>query len=450
MANGPLELRVNDHHYGNRLPVLVSPMHRRRFLQLSAGAGLWLAAAPLVQAAPERPPNVVMIVSDDQGWTDFGFMGHTVIQTPRLDRLAEESAIFTQGYVPTSLCRASLATLLTGLYPHQHRICCNDPPAGVDRTQMHPFIRQAPTIPRLLGQAGYVSLQTGKFWEGHFANAGFTHGQNTDKDRHISITQPQIGRTGMQPILDFIDQNQEKPFFVWYAPMMPHLPHNPPERLLKKYQVPSRDPNQAKYYAMCEWLDETVGTLLDHLDKRQLSANTLVVFVIDNGWIQPTVEEKKPGPFGRDGAKRSPNDMGIRTPVLLRWPGHTRVGRYHDLVSTVDLAPTVLQACGQKAPENMKGVSLLNVACGKGKLERQSVFGEIYLHSATKLGAPELDVTHRWVRHVDWKLILDLKAKHPELYQIVQDPFERTDLAEKAPERVRELTKMIDKWVMER
>src|SRR5262245_52746572 len=124
--------------------------------------------------ADERPPNVVMIVADDQSWTDFGFMGHNVIQTPRLDRLAAESALFPNAYVPTSLCRASLATLLTGLYAHQHKICCNDPPEGVDRALMHPFIKQAPTVPRLLAKAGYRSFQTGKFWEGHHSNAGFT------------------------------------------------------------------------------------------------------------------------------------------------------------------------------------------------------------------------------------------------------------------------------------
>src|SRR6516162_11355566 len=111
-----------------------------------------LATAPL--AAAERP-NVVLMVADDQGWTDFGFMKHPSIRTPRLDRLAAESAVFPKGYVPTSLCRASLATLLTGLYPHQHRICCNDPPAGTARSALHPFIKKAPAIPRLLQKAGY-------------------------------------------------------------------------------------------------------------------------------------------------------------------------------------------------------------------------------------------------------------------------------------------------------
>src|SRR5687767_12766636 len=128
-------------------------LDRRRFLTYSSAVTTGLLLGDSSSAAQRRPPNVVMIVGDDMGWTDFGFMGHEVVRTPRIDRLAKESAIFLHGYVPTSLCRASLATLLTGMYPHQHRICCNDPPAGIDRTEMHPFIKTAPTIPRLLGQA---------------------------------------------------------------------------------------------------------------------------------------------------------------------------------------------------------------------------------------------------------------------------------------------------------
>src|SRR5438876_2547853 len=113
----------------------------RLFLSLFA---LILLTSPILA---ETKPNVVLIVADDQGWTDFGFMGHKVIRTPHLDKLASEGAVFPNGYVPTSLCRASLATLLTGLYAHQHRICCNDPPEGVDRSAMLPFLRNALTLP---------------------------------------------------------------------------------------------------------------------------------------------------------------------------------------------------------------------------------------------------------------------------------------------------------------
>jgi len=424
---------------------------RRQFLQLAlpAGVGILSGRAPVSAERRTNHPNVVMIVGDDQGWTDFGFMGHKVIRTPRLDRLAGESAVFPFGYTPCSLCRASLATLLTGLYPHQHRICCNDPPAGVDRSAMHPFMRSAPALPRLLGRSGYRSLQTGKFWEGHFSNAGFTHGQTTNQDRHIARKTPQIGRDTMQPIYDFIDQSGSTPFFVWYAPMMPHQPHTPPERILKHYR-PGRDLNLARYYAMCEWFDETCGQLLDFLDRRKLRDRTLVTFCIDNGWIQPTVPEKLKGPFGGPRGKRSPYDGGIRTPVLLRWPGHTRAGRYDDLVSTIDLAPTILAACGLAIPKQMPGINLLPAASGKEHLKRNAVFGEIYTHDCHKLGHPELDVTHRWVREGEWKLIVPADGKNVELFHLRRDPEEKHDLARTEAGRVLRLRGVLAKWVESR
>jgi uncharacterized sulfatase len=424
---------------------------RRSFLRSSSfgGAG-WLLGVTAAQAQQARSANIVMVVGDDMGWTDFGFMGSKTVRTPRIDQLARQSAVFPQGYVPTSLCRASLATLLTGSYPHQHRICCNDPPAGVDRTAMHPFIKNSPAIPRLLGQAGYRSLQTGKFWEGHFSNAGFTHGQTTNQDRHIATKTPQIGRTTMQPIYDFIDQHRQTPFFVWYAPMMPHRPHDPPERILKRYATEFRDLPTARYYAMCEWFDETVGQLLDFLDNRGLSDHTLVVFVIDNGWINPTAKQDQKSPFGAERGKLSPYDMGIRTPILLRWPGHTRAGRYNDLVITIDLAPTILSAAGAGVPARMHGLSLLDVAAGKGRLRRTAIFGEIYTHTASNIHQPNLDVTHRWAREDEWKLIQHLREKKTELFNLANDPHERANLAGKHSERVRHLQKAIEQWVAAR
>lgn len=424
------------------------PITRRSLL---GSLGLFAATLPALGAQERRTPNVVMMVGDDMGWPDFGFMGHKVIQTPRLDRLARDGAVFPNGYVPTSLCRASLATLLTGLYPHQHRICCNDPPQGVDRTEMHPFIRTSPTIPRLLRGAGYDSLQTGKFWEGNFANAGFTHGETRNTDRHIAVKTPQIGRATMQPIYDFIDNHQRSPFFIWYAPMMPHRPHNPPDRFLKRYNVGGRDLNIARYMAMCEWFDETCGQLLDHLDKRKLTDNTLVVFCIDNGWITPTVKEDKKSPFGADRGKRSPYDGGIRTPFVLRWPGRTRAGRYDDLVITIDFAPTILRACGVKLPATMQGVDLMEPAAGRGRLKRDAIFGEIYTHTSTNLKMPQLDVTHRWTRQGDWKLIVHLTGrKQTELFNLANDPHERTDLAAREANRVRDMQRAIDRWVAAR
>ncbi len=415
-------------------------MRMPSLLVLALCPALVLAAEP-----PAKKPNVIMIVGDDMGWMDFGFMGSKAVQTPHLDKLAAESAVFPNAYVPTSLCRASLATLLTGQYAHQHKICCNDPPEGVDRSVMHPFIKNAPALPRLLKETGYQSFQTGKYWEGHYENAGFTHGMTT-KGRHGDEGLV-IGRQTMKPIYDFIEGCKDKPFFLWYAPMLPHEPHNPPERFLKKYAVEGRNEKLAKYYAMCEWFDETCGELLGYLDKQGLKDNTLVVFVIDNGWIQETGATRTTRGWFAPKSKLSPYDGGLRTPVMFRWPGHTKAGRYQDLVSTVDLAPTILTACGMKPPEAMAGLNLLEVAAGKGRLKRTAVFGEIHLHSAVDIEKPALSLTHRWVREGDWKLIVfEDKKTPPELYHVAQDPFEEKNLAGMNAERVSQLTELLDGW----
>jgi arylsulfatase A-like enzyme len=166
----------------------------------------------LTISAADRP-NIVMIISDDQAWTDYSFMGHKKIATPNIDRLAKESLTFTRGYVPSSLCCPSLASIVTGLYPHQHKITSNDPPipAGMKprdfqasdafkqgREKMIQFVEAVPTLPRLLSQNGYNTLQTGKWWLGDFQHGGFTHGM-THGGRHGDAGLD-IGRKTMQPI----------------------------------------------------------------------------------------------------------------------------------------------------------------------------------------------------------------------------------------------------------
>lgn len=370
-------------------------------------------------------PNVLMIVGDDWGWTDYGFMGHPDIKTPHLDQLAKEGALFPNGYTPTSLCRASLATLLTGQYAHEHKICCNDPPAGVARDAEYPLIKGSAAIPRALGTAGYSSLQTGKFWEGHFSNGGFTHGM-TKKGRH-GDEGLDIGRKTLQPIYEFVDA-VKSPWFIWYAPMLPHQPHNPPERIAKKYQRPGRDERMAKYMAMCEWTDETVGELLAGLEKRGLRKNLMIVFVVDNGWVQATGAPKAGDQFGTR-SKNTPYDAGVRTPFIVHWPGHTKAARYPDLVSTIDIAPTIWEACGVESPKKTSGISLLSAAAGKGPLKRDAVFGELYIHTSVKIEDPVANLTHRWVREGKWKLIVPVKEGTPELFDLEKDPGEKTNLA---------------------
>jgi arylsulfatase A-like enzyme len=408
-------------------------LQRALVLALSATA---LALAAVGDAA--EPPNIVILLSDDQAWTDYGFMGHPQIKTPHLDRLASQSVTFTRGYVPTSLCRPSLMSLITGLYPHQHLVTGNDPPKGTDRNAMLKHVRRLPTLPKLLGEKGYVSFQSGKWWEGNFSEGGFTagmtHGEVARGGRHGDEGLA-IGRQTMQPVYDFLAASKGKPFFLWFAPMLPHNPHTPPERLLAKYRDKTDSIHIARYWAMCEWWDERCGELLAHLDEQGLAENTLVVYVTDNGWIQsPDRIQFAPR------SKRSPYEGGVRTPILLRWPARLMPRRDDKtLVSSIDLAPTILAACGLAATKEMQGASLLDVAAGK-PLDRNILRGEIYEHDVPDIDRAEPGLLSRWCIEGHWKLIESADRKRRELYDLAADPHETKDLAASEPAKVEQLT----------
>lgn len=412
-----------------------------RTLAIAALLGL---GACQTAPSPERLPNVVLIISDDQAWGDFGFMGHPVIRTPHLDRLAAQSAVFPRGYVPSSLCRPSLATMITGLYPHQHHITGNDPPRGVPRDRMLKHIAAVPTLPRMLAPRGYRSLQTGKWWEGNCQCAdftdGMTHGDPKRGGRH-GDDGLKIGRETMQPIYDFVAECGEQPFFLWYAPFLPHTPHNPPQRLLDHYQNAGLSRHIARYYAMCEWFDETCGQLLDHLEQRGLTDNTIVLFAVDNGWIQ------KPNRQGyAPRSKRSPNESGVRTPIMVSWPSHVTPGQRDALASTIDLAPTILRACQTHVPQELPGRDLLASDPDLTAANRP-VFGEIFAHDVADIDAPSRSLLFRWLIDGRWKLIVPTAADaKPELYDVVDDPSEEHDLAERLPERVAQLREQLDAW----
>ena len=430
---------------------------------------LLLASSRLFAA----PPNVVMIISDDQTWTDYGFMGHDVIKTPHLDRLASQSVTFTRGYVPTALCRPSLMTMITGLYAHQHKVSGNDPapvPGGGPkyqelRNELISHVDHVPTLPKLLAKHGYLSHQSGKWWEGNHTRGGFTagmtHGDPKRGGRH-GDEGLKIGRTGMKPVFDFIDSAGDKPFFIWYAPFLPHTPHNPPERLFKKYQSQDYPDRLAKYYAMVDWFDETCGQLLDYLDEKKLSANTLVVYVTDNGWIQRTEQTKVPTGWRTSYApksKQSPYDGGTRTPVMLRWPAKLKPRRDDTtLVSSIDLAPTILAACGADAVKTMPGINLLDIAQGR-VTGRDTIYGESFAHDIADINDPEPSLLYRWCIQGRWKLLLtydgkigrykathSLRSDGPELYDLLADPLETKNLAAKNDETVKRLAAKIDAW----
>ena len=402
-------------------------------------------------------PNVILIISDDQAYTDYSFMGHPHIRTPNLDRLAAGSLSFRRGYVPSSLCSPSLASILTGLYPHQHRITSNDPTAGGIERRSATISRltaelignfdRVPTLPRLLAEKGYLSFQTGKWWGGDYRHGGFTdgmsHGDPKRGGRH-GDDGLKIGRETMQPIFDFIERAAKlhKPFFLWYAPMLPHQPHNPPVRLLEWYREKAPTLEVAKYWAMCEWFDETCGKLLDFLDARKIADDTIVVYVADNGWIQdPDADAYAPK------SKQSPYDGGLRTPILIRWPRKVRSRQSERLATSLDLAPTILAAVGMKPTPDMPGINLLD---DEAVERRRAVFGEIFTHDAVDLRRPASSLRYRWAIEGDWKLIVpapqNTREATAELYDLKTDAFENQNQVATNPARVARLRSLIDEY----
>lgn len=401
---------------------------------------------------PETPPNIIWIIADDQAYSDFGFMGHDLVKTPHIDKLASESALFPNGYVPTSLCRASLATLITGKYAFDHGICFNDPPDGILHDATFRFLEMQLPIPQALKSAGYRSLQTGKFWEGVYTNGGFTDGM-TEGRRH-GDKGLRIGRKTMEPIDQFLGDVGDQPFFIWFAPYLPHAPFDAVESYKESFQGKGLGKRTIGYYANIAWLDDTVGELMVLLEKSGKADNTVIMFIVDNGWLP-----NRDGESFRDlqnrvlrfdpRSKSSPYEGGVRTPVFVKWPEKIPAGTYDDLVSSLDLFPTTLSMAGLPLIDGLDGVDLLPFMQQKMSLSERTIFGEIYYHTSVDLDDPNVNVTHKWARKGDWKLIVNVfDNEKVEFYNLANDPMERSDLAA-LPEhenRINGIKAEIDAW----
>lgn len=413
------------------------------------------------EPAKKEQPNIVLIFSDDHAWTDYGFMGHDMVNTPHIDRLAAEGVVFPRGYVPTAVCRPSLMTMVTGLYPHKHKITGNDPAGGhrnprFPREDLLAHIDRLETLPEVLGQHGYLSHQSGKWWEGDYRRGGFTHGM-TQGRRHGDEGLI-IGREGMDSVFQFVEYalQEEKPFYLWYAPFLPHTPHNPPQRLLQKYLDQEIVEPVAKYYAMIEWLDETCGELISFLDQKNLRDNTLIYYLCDNGWIQ-----KPDGKGFANGSKQSAMDGGVRTPIIFSWPGVLAPGVRNEVISSIDLMPTILGAAGIETDIPMDGINLWPHLTEVVPLDREIIFGEGYGHDMIDKDKPEASLAYRWCVQGDWKLILcydgqlegwgqdtheQMRTEPIRLYNIVEDPYEKNNLFEKHPDITNSLRLQIENW----
>lgn len=432
------------------------------FLLVIAGGSESFAAQP--------SPNIVFILSDDQAWTDYGFMGHADVKTPHLDKLAARSIVFERGYVASPLCRPSLATMVTGLYPFQHGVTGNDVDGRNQRAELDLPLRAAfhkyPSFIKLLTSNGYLAHQSGKWWEGSWRDGGFTkgmtHGDPKRGGRHGDLGL-EIGRKSMKPVTDFIDaaSKEKKPFLLWYAPFLPHTPHNPPVRLLEKYTKPGRAGDVAKYYAMCEWFDETCGELLDYLDQKELTENTMIIYICDNGWVAESTNVGDANQKLWKGyalrSKGSPYENGVRTPIMVSWPGRVEPSRSNHLAHGIDIFPTIAAAAGLEVPENLTGINLLDERALKN---RTAIFGvSNSIHNMTP-GKPDETLQYLWCVEGDWKLLLRYPGKDTtryknvhiwdtapvRLYNLKDDPHEKNELSVEHPEMVERLRKLIEAW----
>ncbi len=412
-----------------------------------------LALLSTVQTV-ERP-NVVLIISDDQGWNDYGFMGHPQLRTPTIDKLARESLVYERGYVTAPLCRPSLASLVSGLYPHQSGIRGNDPllptdEQGIDKRDLSRQLRQRMTAPmlknpsfvRLLKQNGYATLQTGKWWEGDPLSAGFTtamtHGDPSKGGRH-GDEGLKIGRSTMQPYRDFVDESVASgdPFFVWYGVFLPHSPHNAPDRFYERFKSIAPNEATARYWANVEWFDETCRELLDHLEKAKVADSTMIVYVCDNGWVP---HPEKPNRYQR--SKREPVEAGIRTPIMIHQPGKVVARRdKRTLASTIDIAPTILRACAIEPPAEMFGLDLRDTA---SLAQRDRVFVDVYQHDSDidqladlRSGLVARVMIAGWDKLIAW-------PDHNELFDLEQDPDDRQNVSAARPDRTRELADILN------
>jgi uncharacterized sulfatase len=206
---------------------------------------------------------------------------------------------------------------------------------------------------------------------------------------------------------------QKNPWMVWYAPMLPHDPHNPPKKYLDRTKPLTSSETIAKYWANVEWFDQTVGDLLGMLESKGLAKDTLVVYVTDNGWIQDPVQSKYAAK-----SKQSPYEGGVRTPILLRWPGKISAQDSSDFAHSIDLMPTVLKAIG--------------------------------IQNANNLDVPQENLRWRWAIRDNWKLIVPNPSIEKdgvvELYDLATDPREEKNLATIHPGVAQELAVAIDQW----
>ncbi|MEM7110176.1 MAG: sulfatase-like hydrolase/transferase [Bacteroidota bacterium] len=433
-------------------------------------------------AVKEVTPNIVLIVADDLGYPYTGFMGDTIVQTPHLDALANIGTVFTSGMVTESHCAPSLRTLITGLHAQEFDVRQAEYreanrerlTAGMsaedsiiwEQDFQWRSMRYFETLPKYLKQKGYTSFQGGKWWEFSFENGGFTEGMSTGwtkADRKASNffyklmgnEGLKLGRVTNQPVYDFVDKQKDNPFFVWYAPDLPHFPLNAAEKYYDIYKDKELSESAKRYYANITWFDDNVGELINYFEHEGLMENTLFIYVNDNGWDQEPQAEYRydslrwhnGGPKG----KGSYYDMTFRTPIIFTWKGTIPAAKVkNELISSMDVLPTILDYVAIRRPEDLRGRSFrANIEENTTK-GRDMIFGKITQlfdpDNETFMGQP---AEGYWVRTPQYHYVWDITNQKELLFDMKNDPKNDVNIASENVELTRDLREEIEKWKQE-
>lgn len=435
-----------------------------------------LAFSATEQSATHKKPNILIVLVDDFGWGDPSCYGNKMAQTPNMDRLAREGVRFTQGYVASPICSPSRCGIITGQFPARWRITSYlQTKAGNKACDMVDFLDpKAPSLPRMLKEAGYRTAHIGKWHLGggrdvtdapKFAAYGYDIGLGTyespepaaalglktlpwgpqDKLEPQQVPRHERSRWMIDRTLEFLKTNAGKPCFVNLWLDDTHTPFVPSESQLNAVKVDREPAMKTRYKAVLVELDKQIGRLLDGLR----GTNTLVLFLGDNG-ASPPFERERVG--GLRGQKLSLYEGGIRVPFVAWWPGKTKAGVVNDqtVIASVDFMPTLAKLCSADLPKayTSDGEDLSAAIRGEAPQRTLPLYWE-YGRNNTSFAYPK-DPKHRSpnlaVREGDWKLLFNADGSGAELYNLASDPTETKDLAAAQPVRAKRLTEQALHW----
>lgn len=439
---------------------------------------------PLSSFAADKP-NIILIVLDDMGWRDAGFMGNSFIETPTLDKLANAGLVFNNAYANAPNCAPSRAALASGLYAPRTGVYTmikgdmGDKRLRRVQTPANKMYLEPDTITmaEMLQTAGYRTAQIGK-WNLGSGDVRGPRGQGFDiniagsrsGDAHKGYFSPYglaeltDGPTGeyltdrlSAEAIRVIETKDPRPFFIYLSHFAPHFPPQAPATLIDKYKSKkagfkdSAIPADPTYAAMLERVDEGLGNIMHALQAQGLDKNTLIIFTSDNGGYDK-VSYMAP----LRGQKSLVYEGGIRVPLFMWWPGHISAGHSDTPVIGVDVFPTLMRVAGVNAvQQTLDGVDLspLFSAATPAPLNRQSLF---WYFPAYVVGLYDeaADTVFQQrpaavIRKGDWKLIYYLDSSRRELYNLANDPGETHNLVDAEAAKQDELTIELRNWLKE-